>query len=182
MAGEALWTGCSTLMAPVPSQGALLPRPSFLARTIQDLGIGTFRDLAVVLETAPVLTALDIFVDRRVSALPVVNEAGTRSGDSQALLAGDKGGRAQGQQIGALGGVRDRSVCRGDCSVGRGRGGSGAQAWGVNLISSIAQPPEDPWRQPALGAASTAGEARNLQQKKCLRCLGRRDSAGLTHG
>ncbi|XP_048200126.1 5'-AMP-activated protein kinase subunit gamma-3 [Perognathus longimembris pacificus] len=56
--------------------GALLPRPSFLCRTIQDLGIGTFRNLAVVLETAPVLTALDIFVDRRVSALPVVNESG----------------------------------------------------------------------------------------------------------
>ncbi|XP_049624890.1 5'-AMP-activated protein kinase subunit gamma-3 [Suncus etruscus] len=56
--------------------GALLPRPSFLSRTIQDLGIGTFRNLAVVLETAPILTALDIFVDRRVSALPVVNEAG----------------------------------------------------------------------------------------------------------
>jgi CBS domain-containing protein len=31
----------------------------------------------VVLETAPVLTALDIFVDRRVSALPVLNESGT---------------------------------------------------------------------------------------------------------
>ncbi|XP_070345809.1 5'-AMP-activated protein kinase subunit gamma-3 isoform X1 [Equus asinus] len=57
-------------------QGTLLPRPSFLSRTIQDLGIGTFRDLAVVLETAPLLTALDIFVDRRVSALPVVNEEG----------------------------------------------------------------------------------------------------------
>ncbi|KAF6115671.1 protein kinase AMP-activated non-catalytic subunit gamma 3 [Phyllostomus discolor] len=56
--------------------GSLLPRPSFLSRTIQDLGIGTFRDLAVVLETAPVLTALDIFVDRHVSALPVVNEDG----------------------------------------------------------------------------------------------------------
>ncbi|XP_045152926.1 5'-AMP-activated protein kinase subunit gamma-3 [Echinops telfairi] len=56
--------------------GALLPQPSFLARTIQELGIGTFRDLAVVQETAPVLTALDIFVDRRVSALPVVNETG----------------------------------------------------------------------------------------------------------
>ncbi|XP_024899032.1 5'-AMP-activated protein kinase subunit gamma-3 isoform X2 [Pteropus alecto] len=56
--------------------GALLPRPSFISRTIQDLGIGTFRDLAVVLETAPVLTALDIFVDRRVSALPVINETG----------------------------------------------------------------------------------------------------------
>ncbi|XP_036714660.1 5'-AMP-activated protein kinase subunit gamma-3 isoform X3 [Balaenoptera musculus] len=57
-------------------QGTLLPGPSFLSRTIQDVGIGTFRDLAMVLETAPILTALDIFVDRRVSALPVVNEAG----------------------------------------------------------------------------------------------------------
>ncbi|XP_021558590.1 5'-AMP-activated protein kinase subunit gamma-3 [Neomonachus schauinslandi] len=56
--------------------GTLLPQPSFLSRAIQDLGIGTFRDLAVVLDTAPILTALDIFVDRRVSALPVVNEAG----------------------------------------------------------------------------------------------------------
>ncbi|XP_072473914.1 5'-AMP-activated protein kinase subunit gamma-3 isoform X2 [Notamacropus eugenii] len=56
--------------------GALLPRPQFLSRSIQDLGIGTFRDLAVVLDTAPILSALDIFVDRRVSALPVVNESG----------------------------------------------------------------------------------------------------------
>lgn len=69
-------------------QGALLPRPSFLNRTIQDLGIGTFRDLAVVLETAPVLTALDIFVDRRVSALPVVNESGTHILDRRIWLAG----------------------------------------------------------------------------------------------
>ncbi|XP_059559164.1 5'-AMP-activated protein kinase subunit gamma-3 isoform X1 [Myotis daubentonii] len=56
--------------------GDLLPRPPLLYRTIQDLGIGTFRDLAVVLETAPILTALDIFVDRHVSALPVINEDG----------------------------------------------------------------------------------------------------------
>lgn len=71
--------GCRSLTptCPQPAQGSLLPQPSFLSRTIQDLGIGTFRDLAVVLDTAPILTALDIFVDRRVSALPVVNEAGT---------------------------------------------------------------------------------------------------------
>ena len=31
----------------------------------------------MVLDTAPILMALDIFVDRRVSALPVVNETGT---------------------------------------------------------------------------------------------------------
>ncbi|XP_044888700.1 5'-AMP-activated protein kinase subunit gamma-3 [Mauremys mutica] len=56
--------------------GAMLPRPRFLQRTIQELGVGTFRDVAKVLETAPVYMALETFVDRRVSALPVTNEAG----------------------------------------------------------------------------------------------------------
>nr|XP_042698899.1 5'-AMP-activated protein kinase subunit gamma-3 [Chrysemys picta bellii] len=56
--------------------GAMLPKPRFLHRTIQELGVGTFRDIAQVLETAPVYMALEIFVDRRVSALPVTNEAG----------------------------------------------------------------------------------------------------------
>uniref|UniRef100_A0A452GUE2 CBS domain-containing protein n=1 Tax=Gopherus agassizii TaxID=38772 RepID=A0A452GUE2_9SAUR len=41
-----------------------------------ELGVGTFRDVAKVLETAPLYMALETFVDRRVSALPVTNEAG----------------------------------------------------------------------------------------------------------
>ncbi|XP_063017977.1 5'-AMP-activated protein kinase subunit gamma-3 isoform X3 [Melospiza melodia melodia] len=53
-----------------------IPKPRFLKKTVQELCIGTFRDLAVVAETAPVHTALEIFVDRRVSALPVINDAG----------------------------------------------------------------------------------------------------------
>ncbi|XP_034983016.2 5'-AMP-activated protein kinase subunit gamma-3 isoform X1 [Zootoca vivipara] len=56
--------------------GAMLPKPRFLQKTILELGIGTFRDVAMVLESAPVYTALETFVDRRVSALPVVNEKG----------------------------------------------------------------------------------------------------------
>ncbi|XP_066467715.1 5'-AMP-activated protein kinase subunit gamma-3 [Tiliqua scincoides] len=56
--------------------GAMLPKPRFLRKTILELGIGTFRDIAMVLESAPVYTALEIFVDRRVSALPVINERG----------------------------------------------------------------------------------------------------------
>ncbi|XP_063144987.1 5'-AMP-activated protein kinase subunit gamma-3 [Candoia aspera] len=56
--------------------GAMLPKPRFLQKTIYELGIGTFRDIATVLDSAPVYTALEIFVDRRVSALPVVNEKG----------------------------------------------------------------------------------------------------------
>lgn len=54
----------------------MLPKPRFLQKTIQELGIGTFRDIALVIDSAPVYTALEIFVDRRVSALPVVNEKG----------------------------------------------------------------------------------------------------------
>ncbi|KFP51501.1 5'-AMP-activated protein kinase subunit gamma-3, partial [Cathartes aura] len=55
--------------------GSTIPKP-FLKKTVQELCIGTFRDVAVVPETAPVYTALEIFVDRRVSALPVINDAG----------------------------------------------------------------------------------------------------------
>uniref|UniRef100_A0A8D0HDZ0 Protein kinase AMP-activated non-catalytic subunit gamma 3 n=1 Tax=Sphenodon punctatus TaxID=8508 RepID=A0A8D0HDZ0_SPHPU len=51
-------------------------KPRFLQRTIQELGIGTFRDVAMVQDSAPVYMALEIFVDRRVSALPVINHAG----------------------------------------------------------------------------------------------------------
>lgn len=62
---------------PAPPQGSTVPKPRFLKKTVQELCVGTFRDVAVVPETAPVYTALEIFVDRRVSALPVINDAGT---------------------------------------------------------------------------------------------------------
>uniref|UniRef100_A0A8B9R0H9 Protein kinase AMP-activated non-catalytic subunit gamma 3 n=1 Tax=Anas platyrhynchos TaxID=8839 RepID=A0A8B9R0H9_ANAPL len=56
--------------------GSTIPKPRFLKKTVQELCVGTFRDVAVVPETAPIYTALEIFVDRRVSALPVINAAG----------------------------------------------------------------------------------------------------------
>ncbi|NXI43335.1 AAKG3 kinase, partial [Galbula dea] len=56
--------------------GSTIPKPRFMKKTVQELCIGTFRDVAVVPETAPIYTALEIFVDRRVSALPVINNAG----------------------------------------------------------------------------------------------------------
>ncbi|XP_064307429.1 5'-AMP-activated protein kinase subunit gamma-3 isoform X4 [Phalacrocorax carbo] len=56
--------------------GSTIPKPRFLKKTVQELCIGTFRDVAVVPETAPIYAALEIFVDRRVSALPVINDAG----------------------------------------------------------------------------------------------------------
>lgn len=55
----------------------MIPKPRFLQRQIGDVAIGTFREIATVQESASVYDALMIFVERRVSALPVVNEEGT---------------------------------------------------------------------------------------------------------
>ncbi|XP_074520636.1 5'-AMP-activated protein kinase subunit gamma-1 isoform X2 [Halichoeres trimaculatus] len=57
-------------------QGKKVPRPAFVGKQIQELGIGTFRNIATVQQTATLYDALSIFVDRRVSALPVVDEQG----------------------------------------------------------------------------------------------------------
>ncbi|XP_072301122.1 5'-AMP-activated protein kinase subunit gamma-3b isoform X2 [Eucyclogobius newberryi] len=54
----------------------LIPKPRVLQRSIGEVGIGTFREIATVQESASVYEALTIFVERRVSALPVVNEQG----------------------------------------------------------------------------------------------------------
>lgn len=55
-------------------QGKNIPKPAFLKRPVQELGIGTFRNIATVHQTASLYEALSIFVERRVSALPVVDE------------------------------------------------------------------------------------------------------------
>lgn len=54
----------------------MIPKPRFLQKRIQDAEIGTFKRIATVRETATVYEALSVFVERRVSALPVVNERG----------------------------------------------------------------------------------------------------------
>uniref|UniRef100_A0A4W3GT75 5'-AMP-activated protein kinase subunit gamma-1-like n=1 Tax=Callorhinchus milii TaxID=7868 RepID=A0A4W3GT75_CALMI len=56
--------------------GAKLPRASFMSKTLRELSIGTYRHVAVVEATSPVYKALELFVARRVSALPVVNQEG----------------------------------------------------------------------------------------------------------
>lgn len=57
-------------------QGSMIPKPRFLQRRIGEVEIGTFRQIATVHESASVYEALSIFVERRVSALPVVDEQG----------------------------------------------------------------------------------------------------------
>ncbi|XP_023249064.1 5'-AMP-activated protein kinase subunit gamma-2-like isoform X2 [Seriola lalandi dorsalis] len=56
--------------------GRRVPKPAFIHGQIQQLGIGTFRNIATVQQTASLYDALSIFVDRRVSALPVVDQQG----------------------------------------------------------------------------------------------------------
>ncbi|KAF3843461.1 hypothetical protein F7725_002310, partial [Dissostichus mawsoni] len=56
--------------------GSMIPKPRFLQKRINEVAIGTFREIATVQESASVYDALTIFVERRVSALPVVNEQG----------------------------------------------------------------------------------------------------------
>ncbi|XP_030265959.1 5'-AMP-activated protein kinase subunit gamma-1 isoform X1 [Sparus aurata] len=56
--------------------GKKVPKPAFLGKQIQELGIGTFRNIATIRQTATLYDALSIFVERRVSALPVVDDQG----------------------------------------------------------------------------------------------------------
>ena len=55
----------------------MISKPRFLQKKIREVGIGTFQNVATVLQTATVYDALTVFVERRVSALPVVDEQGT---------------------------------------------------------------------------------------------------------
>ncbi|XP_058235855.1 5'-AMP-activated protein kinase subunit gamma-1 isoform X4 [Hemibagrus wyckioides] len=48
----------------------------YIFRKIEEAGVGTFRDIATIQQTATVYDALSIFAERRVSALPVVDENG----------------------------------------------------------------------------------------------------------
>ncbi|XP_028248969.1 5'-AMP-activated protein kinase subunit gamma-3b isoform X2 [Parambassis ranga] len=56
--------------------GSAVPKPGFLQKQICEMPIGTFQQIAVVQESATVYDALTVFVERRVSALPVVSEEG----------------------------------------------------------------------------------------------------------
>ncbi|KAM4796890.1 5'-AMP-activated protein kinase subunit gamma-1 isoform 2-T2 [Rhinophrynus dorsalis] len=53
-----------------------LEKPAFVTKTLKDLHIGTYDNIALVHPNTPVYVALGIFVQRRVSALPVVDESG----------------------------------------------------------------------------------------------------------
>lgn len=51
-----------------------LPQPGFLFRTLRELKIGTYDSIATTTRNSLAITALDKFIERRISALPVVDE------------------------------------------------------------------------------------------------------------
>ncbi|XP_074659072.1 uncharacterized protein LOC141911886 isoform X2 [Tubulanus polymorphus] len=53
-----------------------LPLPNFLQKTLGELRIGTYENIATATPDMPLIQALSLFVARRVSALPVVDEHG----------------------------------------------------------------------------------------------------------
>uniref|UniRef100_A0A8C7ZN72 Protein kinase, AMP-activated, gamma 2 non-catalytic subunit b n=1 Tax=Oryzias sinensis TaxID=183150 RepID=A0A8C7ZN72_9TELE len=54
-----------------------MPKPAFMKQTLGELGIGTYHDIAYIHPDTPIIKALNIFVEKRVSALPVVDDSGT---------------------------------------------------------------------------------------------------------
>lgn len=50
--------------------------PEFMNNTLQELGIGTYHDVAVISPETPLITAFHMFSEKRVSALPVIDESG----------------------------------------------------------------------------------------------------------
>lgn len=53
-----------------------LPKPSYLNESIEVLGVGTYTDIEVAHHSTLIIEALDKFVKRRISALPIVDEEG----------------------------------------------------------------------------------------------------------
>uniref|UniRef100_A0A8C5HI24 5'-AMP-activated protein kinase subunit gamma-1-like n=1 Tax=Gouania willdenowi TaxID=441366 RepID=A0A8C5HI24_GOUWI len=54
-----------------------IPKPTFMKQTLGEVGVGSYQDIAFIHQATPIITALSLFVERRVSALPVVDDAGT---------------------------------------------------------------------------------------------------------
>lgn len=51
-------------------------QPPFMNKSLRELGIGTYDNIATATPDTPIITALNIFTARRVSALPIVDKSG----------------------------------------------------------------------------------------------------------
>jgi 5'-AMP-activated protein kinase regulatory gamma subunit len=53
-----------------------LPKPSYMQKKLRDLKIGTYENIETANEDTTIINALYSFVERRVSALPMVDSEG----------------------------------------------------------------------------------------------------------
>lgn len=53
-----------------------LPKPSILLKSLRDLNIGTFENIETAKGDTLIIEALNKFVERRISALPIVDDEG----------------------------------------------------------------------------------------------------------
>ncbi|RUS91803.1 hypothetical protein EGW08_000374 [Elysia chlorotica] len=53
-----------------------LPKPLFMDKSLRELGIGTFKNVITATTETPLIEALNMFVEHRISALPVVDDSG----------------------------------------------------------------------------------------------------------
>jgi 5'-AMP-activated protein kinase regulatory gamma subunit len=53
-----------------------LPQPAFLRKTIEELNIGSYDNIATAKKSMTLIEALNVFVERRISALPVIDDDG----------------------------------------------------------------------------------------------------------
>jgi 5'-AMP-activated protein kinase regulatory gamma subunit len=53
-----------------------LPRPAFMEKTPKEMGIGTWENVETVMPSTPLIEALRKFLEKRVSALPIVDAEG----------------------------------------------------------------------------------------------------------
>ncbi|XP_061777741.1 5'-AMP-activated protein kinase subunit gamma-2-like isoform X2 [Nerophis ophidion] len=53
-----------------------MPMPGFMKKTLEELHVGTYDNIAFIHPDTPIITALSVFTHRGVSALPVVNHHG----------------------------------------------------------------------------------------------------------
>ncbi|KAJ8672077.1 hypothetical protein QAD02_004832 [Eretmocerus hayati] len=53
-----------------------LPKPEFMSKTLKDLNIGTYENIEIATPKTRIILALKKFIERRVSALPIVDDDG----------------------------------------------------------------------------------------------------------
>lgn len=53
-----------------------LPKPAYIHKTLREIRIGTYDNIETASEDTSIIDALHKFIDRRVSALPVVDAEG----------------------------------------------------------------------------------------------------------